>query len=290
MNFCCLYFDVICACQKTRNAFDSNTKSAAGSSGAWLDPQTDSTRRKAESTISNRMINASGFVTAGGRSSRMGRDKAWLEIAGRPLIDHVIEALKPVTSSLAIIANSDEYKRLGLPVYGDTNIGVGPLEAIRTALANSPTPYVVLAGCDMPFLTSELFSFLLNIAAEPGAKTRGSNFQSPDTGHLYGRTDGSTLAVRPFTESGRQMPDSPFAVAPLNEDGKLEPLCAVYSTEALETLSRLIASGVRKVSFLFDRIPTRLVGFDEIKHLQNARSFFENINTQEDYERAVKKI
>jgi molybdopterin-guanine dinucleotide biosynthesis protein A len=281
MNFCCLYCEVICACQKTRNAFDSNTKSGAGSSLTWLDRQTDSTRRNAESTISNRMINASGFVTAGGRSSRMGRDKAWLEIAGRPLIDHVLAALKPVTSSLAIIANNDEYKRLGLPVYADTNIGVGPLEAIRTALANSPTPYVVLAGCDMPFLTSELFSFLLNIATEPGATTGDSFFQTPDTGRLYGR---------PITDSGRKMPDSPFAVVPLNEDGKPEPLCALYPTEALETVTRLIASGVRKVGFLFERIPTRLVGFDEIKHLQNARLLFENINTQGDYERAVKKI
>jgi molybdenum cofactor guanylyltransferase len=209
------------------------------------------------------MINASGFITAGGRSARMGRDKAWLEIGGRPMIEHVIEALKPVTSSIAIIANNDEYKRLGFPVFADTIPGVGPLEAIRTALTNSPAPFIVLTGCDMPFVTSELFSLLLNIASQPQQKT-------PD--------------------SGLQTPDFPLAVAPLNEEGKLEPLCALYSTQALEAITRLIESGVRKVSILFERIPARLISFDQISHLPNARFFFENINTPEEYERAVKKI
>ena len=215
-------------------------------------------------------MKATGFVTAGGRSLRMGRDKAWLEIAGRPMIEHVIEALKPVTSSIAIIANNEEYKRLGFPVFADTNFGVGPLEAIRTALANSPTSSVVLVGCDMPFVTSELLSFLLNIANQEQQQTPDSRLQTPD--------------------SRLQTPDLPFAVAPLNEDGKLEPLCALYSTEALEIVSKLIASGVRKVSFFFEQISTRLVSFNEIKHLQNAPFFFENINTLEDFQRVIKKF
>lgn len=209
------------------------------------------------------MIKASGFITAGGRSSRMGRDKAWLEIAGRPMIEHVIAALQPVTSSLAIIANHEKYKRLGFPVIADTNPGIGPLEAIRTALANSLTPFVVLTGCDMPFVTSELFAFLLNIANQQQQKTPDSRLQTPDL---------------------------PLAIAPLNEEGKLEPLCALYSTKALEAVTHLIDSGVRKVSCLYERIPARLVSFDEIKHLQNAQLFFENINMPEEYERAVKKI
>ena len=64
----------------------------------------------------------------------MGRDKAWLEIDGLSMIERVIAALAPVTTSVAIIANSDDYNRLGLPVFGDTNKGIGPLEAIRVAL------------------------------------------------------------------------------------------------------------------------------------------------------------
>ncbi len=93
----------------------------------------------------------------------MGTDKAWLELGGQAMISRVIAALAPVTSSVAIIANDPAYERLGLPVFPDTNRGVGPLEAIRTALANASTPRVVLAACDLPFVTSEFFSFLLEL-------------------------------------------------------------------------------------------------------------------------------
>jgi molybdenum cofactor guanylyltransferase len=112
------------------------------------------------------MINATGFITAGGRSSRMGTDKAWLELGGRAMIEQVIAALAPVASSVAIIANSPEYARLGLPLFADKQTGVGPLEAIRTALANSATSRIVLVGCDLPFVTEDLFRFLFNIPGD----------------------------------------------------------------------------------------------------------------------------
>lgn len=207
------------------------------------------------------MVEASGFITAGGRSSRMGRDKAWLELDGRAMIDRVIEALKPITANVHLIANSVEYSRLGFPVFADTNSGVGPLEAIRTALVHSPTEWVILVACDMPFVTRELFARLLNILEQV------------------------------TTDAGLQAPDSrPEAVVPLNQQGLLEPLGAIYSIAALPAVTRLIDSGERKVSYLFERIPTRLVTFDEVKDLPGARLFFENINTPEDYELVKKSL
>ena len=200
--------------------------------------------RKSETDIQK----AAGFVTAGGRSSRMGRDKAWLDVGGKTMIERVIQALAPATSSVNIIANSDEYKRLGFPVFADTNIGIGPVEAIRTALWNAPTSRVVLAGCDMPFVTTELFSFLLDISG---------SYQ---------------------------------AIIPTGPDGRLEPLCAVYSTEARAALTSLIESGGRKVSLLIDRVPTRIIAFKELYHLPGAKFFFQNVNTAEEYARAVEII
>ena len=93
----------------------------------------------------------------------MGKDKAWLELGGQSMIERVIAALTPVTASVSIIASGAEYARLGLPVFADTQEGVGPLEAIRTSLANTHLPRAVLVGCDLPFVTTELFRFLLNI-------------------------------------------------------------------------------------------------------------------------------
>lgn len=190
------------------------------------------------------MFNATGFVTAGGQSSRMGADKAWLDLDGKAMIEHVIDALAPVTDSVAIIANATEYARLGLPVFADKQTGIGPLEAIRTALASSSTPRIVLVGCDLPFVTAALFNFLLSIAEDHQA------------------------------------------VVPVGTDGMLEPLCAVYCSNALPVVTRLIAEGDRKVSRLLDRISTRLVAFDELRHLEGSELFFENINTPEDYRRA----
>lgn len=112
------------------------------------------------------MIEATGFITAGGRSSRMGKDKAWLELGGRAMIECVIAALVPVTTKVAIIANSLEYERLGFPVFADSHTGIGPLEAIRTALSNALTSRVVLVGCDLPFVTADLFKLLLSIPGD----------------------------------------------------------------------------------------------------------------------------
>jgi molybdenum cofactor guanylyltransferase len=178
----------------------------------------------------------------------MGRDKAWLDLGGRAMIERVIDALSAATSLVAIIANDPEYTRLGIPVFADTFKNIGPLEAIRTALANSPAPLVALVGCDLPFVTSELLEFLLGLACD-------------------------------YT-----------AVVPVSEAGRPEPLCAIYSTQALRQVSKLIETGERKVSRLFDLVPTRRVGPSEIGHLAGSELFFENVNTPQEYERARERI
>ena len=174
----------------------------------------------------------------------MGMDKAWLDLGGRAMIEHVIAKLLPVTDRLAIIANSPEYARLGHPIFADSQPDIGPLEAIRTALFSALTPRVLLVGCDLPFVTTDLFKLLLST------------------------------------------PGDQFATVPIGPDGRLEPLCAIYRAEALPVVTDLIKQGERKVSFLFDRIPTRFVAFEELTHLAGSEVFFENINTPEDYDRA----
>jgi len=112
------------------------------------------------------MTSCTGFITAGGQSSRMGTDKAWLLLDGKPMIEHVINALAPATDALAIIANSEAFSKFGFEVFSDSQSGVGPLEAIRTALANSHTSRVLLVGCDLPFVTTELFKLLLSVDSD----------------------------------------------------------------------------------------------------------------------------
>ena len=187
-------------------------------------------------------MKATGFVTAGGRSSRMGQDKAWLDLGGSSLIERVIGALRPVVTSVSVIANDEKYARLGLPVLPDQNTGRGPVEAIRTALANSSTDPLIVAGCDLPFVTTDLFALLLN------------------------RLDGHQVAV------------------PVGSEGLLEPLCAAYTKDALDIVTSLIDAGERKISRIYDRLNTRVVTFDEVRHLAGSDLFFFNVNSPEDYQ------
>lgn len=161
------------------------------------------------------------------------------------MIERIIDALGAVSESVSIIAGGDEYLRLGLPVIKDANPGIGPIEAIRAALASSRAPYIVLMGCDLPFVSADLLSFLINL------------------------------------REGYQ------AVVPVGRDLELEPLCAVYSTDALAAVDEMIERGDRKVRLLFERVRTRFVQFEEIRHLAGSALFFENINTPEEYRRAV---
>jgi len=186
-----------------------------------------------------------GFVTAGGRSSRMGRDKAWMEMGGRPMISCVLNALKPAVTEAAVIANTADYEALGVPILRDVNLGIGPIEAVRTALAFSRYDRLILVGCDMPFVTAELFLYLLS-------KCGGY-----------------------------------ASVVPLGPDSMPEPLCAVYSRQSLTEVDRMIASRQFKISPLFERIPTLFVEFEELSGLSGAELFFENINTPEQYQRAL---
>ena len=106
-----------------------------------------------------------GVLLAGGRSSRMGGgDKCLLPLAGRPMLAHVIERLRPQVSELILNANGDagRFSAFGLPVVADRLGGYsGPLAGIHAglewAIANRPgSRYVITAATDTPFFPADL--------------------------------------------------------------------------------------------------------------------------------------
>jgi molybdenum cofactor guanylyltransferase len=120
-----------------------------------------------------------GVLLAGGQSRRMGGgDKGLLELAGRPMLAHVICRLTPQVGRVVINANGDpaRFDAFGLPVVPDTIGGfVGPLAGVlagmRWAAANTPEArWVVTAAGDAPLLPSDLVQRLLKaISKRPGA-------------------------------------------------------------------------------------------------------------------------
>lgn len=101
----------------------------------------------------------SGFVLAGGKSTRMGQDKATLTLNGRTLLEHALAALRQVCRDVSILGRYELYGTFA-PVYEDIYPGCGPLGGIYTALSNAQTPYSLIIAVDTPFLMPEFLSYL----------------------------------------------------------------------------------------------------------------------------------
>lgn len=102
-----------------------------------------------------------GLVLAGGASRRMGRDKAFLELDGRPMIAVVIARMQAVCDEVLIVANDHQrYANLGAPVVPDRFRGVGVLGGLHAGLEAASHELALAVGCDMPFLNPDLLQAL----------------------------------------------------------------------------------------------------------------------------------
>jgi molybdenum cofactor guanylyltransferase len=110
----------------------------------------------------------SGFVLAGGKSTRMGQDKAALSLNGPTLLEHALAALRCVCRDVAILGKYELYGTLA-PVYEDIFPGCGPLGGIHAALSNSQTQFNIIIAVDTPFIMPEFLSYLVERAITSGA-------------------------------------------------------------------------------------------------------------------------
>lgn len=86
----------------------------------------------------------------------MGRTKAWLDLDGRPLIAHVVDALRPLDVPILVSASDPDFDRLGLPRVADILRGSGPISGLHAILSASATPWCFVVACDMPFVSATL--------------------------------------------------------------------------------------------------------------------------------------
>lgn len=133
-----------------------------------------------------------GVILAGGQAKRMGGgDKGLAPLGGRPLLDHVIDRLKPQVAEMALNANGDpaRFRDFGLPVVPDSIAGfAGPLAGVLAGLdwaASEGSDYIVTAAADTPFFPADLVPRLLLAAEEnqmPIALARTDNGRHPTFG------------------------------------------------------------------------------------------------------------
>jgi molybdopterin-guanine dinucleotide biosynthesis protein A len=113
---------------------------------------------------------ATGVILAGGRSSRLGRDKALEEVGGKPMLQRVAEAVAYACTEVVIVG--EQAGREGAPLpqgtrwTQDREPGRGPLGGLHAGLAEAKHDLVLAVGCDMPFLNPFLLALLLQTQAQ----------------------------------------------------------------------------------------------------------------------------
>ena len=107
-------------------------------------------------------------IIAGGQSRRMGRDKAFVELGGKALIERVIEGSANLGQSETILITNKpaQYAHLGLPMFRDILADKGSLGGIYTALLKDANEFVLALACDMPFISTELLRFMIRQVSE----------------------------------------------------------------------------------------------------------------------------
>lgn len=106
-------------------------------------------------------------IQAGGESRRMGQDKGLVELAGRPLVQHVLDRVGQLGDEVWITTNRPQaYAFLGTPIASDPQPGLGALVGLRTALRAARGDTVLVVACDLPFLQPALLQHLLSLAGE----------------------------------------------------------------------------------------------------------------------------
>jgi molybdenum cofactor guanylyltransferase len=110
-------------------------------------------------------MNLSAVILAGGESRRMGRDKAWLEVGGQPLIRRALSTLRASGIHEVFISGraGTDYSALTCSVLFDLEPGCGPLGGIERGLAAATAPLVLVLAVDLPHITS---AFLLKLAEQ----------------------------------------------------------------------------------------------------------------------------
>ncbi|MGC8837408.1 MAG: molybdenum cofactor guanylyltransferase [Anaerolineae bacterium] len=110
-------------------------------------------------------ISFSVMVLAGGRSSRMGRDKAFLPLGGRPLVEHVLDRVAPLSDDvLLVVREAEPFRHLPVRLVEDRPGPRGALTGLVSGLREVRHEWALAVACDMPFLNPRLIRHMALLA------------------------------------------------------------------------------------------------------------------------------
>lgn len=103
-----------------------------------------------------------GIVLAGGKSSRFGRNKAFIQVDGEPIIERILKVFEQLFDSSLVVTNTPlEYQYLDVEIVTDIIPGMGALGGIYTGLLSISASHAFVVACDMPFLNPDLIRFII---------------------------------------------------------------------------------------------------------------------------------
>lgn len=108
------------------------------------------------------------FILAGGKSTRMGMEKAFVLLEGRTLLARMLDVARSVTAEVRIVGNPAKFQPFA-PVVEDVFPGCGPLGGIHAALRSSQTDLNLILAVDVPFVSFALLQFLITRSRESAA-------------------------------------------------------------------------------------------------------------------------
>jgi len=200
---------------------------------------------KLETKVSNEQTSGvTGIVLAGGKSLRLGREKALERVGKKRLIENAVDSLHPISQEVLVVTSQEQFNNiasinLAARVVVDLYPNKASLGGIYTGLSSSNTLYCMVVACDMPFLNSALLRYLFDLA--PG-----------------------------------------FDVVIPRFNGNIEALHAVYSRVCLPAIKQLLDKNILQIIKFLPLVRTRYVGDDEINRYDPKHLSFFNINTRSD--------
>lgn len=193
---------------------------------------------------------ATGIILAGGASTRMPGDKAFMEVGGRRVISIQLEVLKGLFEEILVVGNQERmdslavYEREGARAVEELVRGKGPLGGILSGLLLSRTEENFIVACDMPFIRRDAVEYLLE------------------------RLAGYQVAV-PVTPKG------------------LEPLHAAYRLDCSSVAREQIENGNLKVTDFYAKVRVNPVAWEELLRFDPSGRMLFNINSPEDMREAA---
>ena len=189
------------------------------------------------------------IVLAGGKGTRLGKDKLQEAVGGRPLLQRVIDSLIPISQRILVRTAQGqklpaiEPTRSKVASVPDIYPGKGALGGIYTGLTAAKSQYGLVVAADMPFLNPDLLQHLVTVA--PG-----------------------------------------FDVVMPRIDGEIEPLHAVYSRDCLPAIQEQIERNQLQIRIFLERVRVRYVELAEVDMFDPRHMSFFNVNTPEDLTKA----